>query len=430
MRFGIIGDDDTGSSDAASMLTAAGVRTALITKIDKWKDRREDLKAYDAIVVGTQARSVAPATARKRVRLALDFLKPFRPDIVQIKYCSTFDSTPKGNIGPTIDIAMDVTRASATIVCPALPVNGRTVYMGHLFVGQTLLSESPLRNHPLNPMTDANIVRWLQHQTKRTVDLVPQDVIRQGVAKTKQYIKGLIKNGASYLVTDAATQSDLTVLAQCVKDWPLISGGSGITAELAPQLFPDATPLDYSKRIRTLPGGMLVVSGSQSPATASQNAHAADSGFAVLPVDPYAVIDGQFEPKQLIKQAQNYLKADQPVLIRSGSGRKKDASTVVQQYAGEKSLSTTQLGRKIEQALGHITKRLVDSGLVGRLVVSGGETSGHVCKTLGISAFEAGLPVDPGVPYCFPLDRPHILITLKSGNFGSPDFYTRVHSLQ
>ncbi len=429
MRFGIIGDDDTGSSDAASMLTACGVRTALVTKIEESEKRQAELKGFDAIVVGTQARSVAPATAKKRTRRALEFLDTFRPDMVQIKYCSTFDSTPKGNIGPTIDVAMEASKAAATIVCPALPVNGRTVYMGHLFVGQTLLSESPLRNHPLNPMTDSNIVRWLQHQTKAPVALVPASVIQQGASKTSRYMEKLIQDGVRYLVTDAVTQSDLKVLAKCVKDWPLISGGSGITAEIGPHLFPKAKPLDYSEKIDALPEGMLVVSGSQSPATAAQNAHAADCGFAILPVDPYAVLDGKFNASGLLKTARTHLGEGRSVLIRSGSGSKKDTSTAVQEYGREKGLSTTQVGRKIEQTLGRIAKQLVDSGSVGRLVVSGGETSGHVCKTLGISAFEVGLPIDPGVPYCFPIGQPEIMVVLKSGNFGGPDFYKRVQSL-
>ena len=225
MRFGIVADDNTGASDAAGMLTEKGVRTALVLSLAAAREAEAFLANFDAVVLGTQIRSLAPEDAHARTRAAIECLKTLGVEKVQLKYCSTFDSTPEGNIGCSLDAGLEALAQDATIVAPVLPVNGRTTYNGHHFVNGVLLSESPLRHHPLTPMTDSNLVRWLQQQTRRTVDVVRLEDVREGAEHVRGVMDSLVADGVSYLVTDAIEQPDLTVIAEATADWPFISGG-------------------------------------------------------------------------------------------------------------------------------------------------------------------------------------------------------------
>ncbi len=428
MRFAIVADDDTGASDAASMLTAEGVRTVLLLHWDRLETERALLGAFDAIVVGTQSRSTPPDVAFERTQAVLELLGPYSPAKHQIKYCSTFDSTEQGNIGPSLDAACDYLGAEASIVCPALPVNGRTTYNGYHFVHGLLLSESPLRDHPLNPMTDANLVRWLQYQTDRKVASVNLREVRKGAAALAEHMAEAVADGAAYLVTDAVQQSDLTTIARATEDWPLVSGGSGITAEIPQLLFPERSPLSFAERIREATGPLLVVSGSRSPATRAQDGHALAHAFAQVRVDPLEAVRGEFDVEQAAAAGLARLRAGQSVVVRAaGEG---DAGVAQVQRAGRAlGLSEQQVGGLVGDALAAVARRLEAEGPVGRLVVSGGETAGTICRALDIPALEVGLPIEPGVPYCFPLGRPGLLVVLKSGNFGSEDFYARVADL-
>ncbi|MGD2175324.1 MAG: four-carbon acid sugar kinase family protein [Candidatus Brocadiaceae bacterium] len=428
MNFAIVADDDTGASDAASMLTGEGVRTVLLLDYRRLEEDRAVLDPFDAIVVGTQTRAVRPAAARERTRAALEALQPYGPRQCQIKYCSTFDSTRKGNIGPSLDAAIECLDVEATIVCPALPVNGRTTYNGYHFVHGALLSESPLRDHPLNPMTDANLVRWLQYQTDHKVVSVHLRDVRKGPESLGRHMEEAVSAGACYLVTDAVQQSDLTTIAEATRRWPLISGGSGITAEVPRFLFPERSPLSFEDRVAAAQGPLLVVSGSCSPATRGQDEYALGHGFAEVRVDPVAVLSGEFDAEEVSGDGLECLRARESVVVRASGGP--DSSVGQVQEAGRSlGLSEEQVGERIGEALAAVARRLVASDLVGRLAVSGGETAGTVCRALEVRALEVGLPIEPGVPYCFPLARPELLVVLKSGNFGSEDFYERVRRL-
>lgn len=427
MKIGIVGDDDTGSSDAASMLTLHGLRTALILDCEEWASRLGELEKFDAVVVGTQSRSVAPREAYRRTAEAIEFLRLLKPEKYQIKYCSTFDSTSKGNIGPSIDAAMDALGAKVTIVCPALPVNGRTVYNGHLFVGDTLLSESPMRHHPLNPMTDSNIVRWLQGQTRRRVGLLRHRDIRGGTLRFHEALATLLADGVEYIVTDAADDTDLAILAIATEDWPLLTGGSGITWGMAPQLVGRPRKRSYMSQFSRLAEGTLVVSGSMSPATERQNAFARRNGFATLAVDPIAVLDGRFDAEAAVIKILKMDWAEKDVLIHSKGGRAGMAK--VHRHAADLGLTPTQAGRRIENALARVARDVLEEGAYGRVVVSGGETSGRFCREMEFTGFEVGRPIAPGVPYLFPFTHDGLMVVLKSGNFGSEDFYARVRDL-
>jgi uncharacterized protein YgbK (DUF1537 family) len=428
VRFAIVADDDTGASDAAGMLTAAGVRTVLLLDSCRLESEREVLASFDALVVGTQSRSTAPEVAFERTREALELLRPYEPAKHQIKYCSTFDSTEQGNIGPSLDAACDCLGAEATIVCPALPVNGRTTYNGYHFVHGVLLSESPLREHPLNPMTDANLVRWLGHQTERKVVSVNLQEVRQGASALAEHMAAAVADGAAYLVTDAVQQSDLTTISRATEGWPLVSGGSGITAEIPQFLFPERAPLSFADRIGEASGPLLVVSGSRSPATRAQNQYALEHGFGQVRVDPVECLRGEFDAEDAVAAGLETLRAGRPLVVRAAGQKHADVAQV-QQAGRTLGLSGQQVGERIGHALGAVAGRLVAEGPVGRLVISGGETAGTVCRALDVRALEVGLPIEPGVPYCFPLGRPGLLVVLKSGNFGSKDFYRRVAEL-
>jgi len=290
VKFGIVADDNTGATDAAGMLTERGVRTILIVDWSSKAEAVEMASAFEAVVLSTEARSAAPNVAFRRTAEAVDLLKTIGADKVQVKYSSTFDSTPEGNIGPSLDAATDRLGAPGTIVCPALPVYGRVTFLGYHFVNGLLLSESPMRDHPLNPMTDSNLVRWLQQQTDRRVDVADLYVVRHGPKALRRFLDSRVADGFRYLVTDAIEQRDLAVIAEATREWPLVSGGSGITAEIPAVHFPGRDPLSFAQRLSGREEGAVVVAGSCSPATRRQNAFAARKGFRTFRISGLAVL--------------------------------------------------------------------------------------------------------------------------------------------
>jgi len=422
--FGIIADDNTGATDAAGMLTEKGVPTILLMDVPVEQDLKAVTAPFGAVVIGTGARSIDPKAAYARTAGAVKLLTKLGVQKIQIKYCSTFDSTPKGNIGPSIDAAMDCLKVPGTIVCPALPVNERTTYCGYHFVDGQLLSESPLRNHPLNPMTDSNLVRWLQMQTTRNVSLVGLTVIRQGVNALKADLFARTEQGQNYLVTDAIDQSDLRIIAHATAGWPLITGGSGITAEIPELLFKKRAPLSFSDRLASSGHATLVVAGSCSPATRKQNEFAMNHGFIGLRVNGRDVLNQKIDCGGLVQKAAHELDCGKDILLYSST----DSSDFerVQRKGTSMGLSASETGERIASILARICAGVIQLGRVGRFIISGGETSGAVCRRLKVWALEVGLPVAPGVPFCFPIDGPDIVMVLKSGNFGSEDFYTKV----
>lgn len=427
MKFGIVADDDTGASDAAGMLTAKGVPTVLFLGPPDSNTFQQLGSQYDACAVATQSRSIDPRAAYRNIADVTRLFRDAGLQKVQLKYCSTFDSTPKGNIGPMMDAAVDVLEVAATVACPALPVNGRTTYMGYHFVHGQLLSESPLKDHPLHPMTDSNLVRWLKLQTTRAVASVTLPVIRTGPAALGEHLDRTAARDIVYFITDAIDQSDLTTIARATADWPLITGGSGITGEIPDLLFPDRPDADLNAPLARCAKTVLTVAGSCAPATRAQNALAAEQGFHAFAIPGDDCLTGRIDPARIARDAAEMLARGENVLVHASAAPAEVQR--VQKLGKSLGLSATGTGRRIADTLAEITDRVLRAQPPGRLVLAGGETANAACTRLGVRALAVGRPIDPGVPCCFPLERDDIAIVLKSGNFGAEDLYLKVRDL-
>ncbi len=426
-RFAVVADDNTGATDSAGMLTAEGVRTILFIDIPAGKDLSELASGYDAVVMAMGTRSIEAAEAYRLTAESVGTLAQLGTRKMQLKISSTFDSTPQGNIGPSLDACLDVLDAPGTIVCPALPVNGRTVRAGILYVYGVPLTESYMKDHPLNPMTGSDIVRWLQAQTRRKVSLVGLAAVRSGVKSLEEALADEVRGGASYVVTDAVEQSDLDMIARATADWALVSGASGITSAMPGAIFGKMAALSFEERLAELSGPVLVAAGSCSPATRAQNAMALRSGFAGIEVSGLEVLDGKLDAAAVSARARAELDKGKSVLLHASAGA--DEVERVQQRGREKGLSIPATGEKVACALAELCARVLDRPGAANIVISGGETSRAVCSRLGIRALEVGLPMDSGVPYCFPTDGRKMAVVLKSGDFGSEDLYVRVAGL-
>lgn len=465
-RIAIVADDNTGATDAAGMLTSCGASALLILDPDLM-EAEEAPGGYDVVVVSTRIRSIKPDEAYSLTSRVIEGFRRWNYDTIQLKYCSTFDSTPEGNIGQSLDAACDLLGFSSTIVCPALPVNGRSTYMGYHFVNGRLLSESPLRNHPLNPMTDADLVRWLGHQTERPVGLVDLRRIHRGSGEVRKARKQLEEEGKVYHVTDAVEQSDIDLVVQEYGDSGFLSGGSGVSQAFGNLYFGDSSRHDYSGRLAALKPNIVVISGSESPTAHAQREHAVEHDFEEVKVHPLDILKGELEPAHRSGKAGNGAPASRDAggssresLIQGAADRAAKAYEAgknvilaldrenggdvkeVNEAAEKRGLSPVEVGERIAHFMGKVAKRLVNEDGIERLLVAGGETSGAVCHECGFRALEVGLPIDPGVPYCFPAKTESggnvgntgpqgthnsggPLVILKSGNFGKEDLYSR-----
>jgi uncharacterized protein YgbK (DUF1537 family) len=418
--LGCIADDFTGATDLANMLVRAGMRT--VQTIGVPEDARLAAGA-DAVVVALKSRTIPAAEAVAQSLAALDWLRGAGARQIYFKYCSTFDSTPVGNIGPVADALLDALGAGFTIACPAFPENGRTIYKGHLFVGDLLLSDSPMKDHPLTPMTDASLVRVLAQQTKRKVGLVEHVTVRRGAAAIRARFDELGAGGTAYAVVDALADEDLMAIGAACADLALVTAGSGIALGL-PQNFFAAGLMQPRADAAALPavgGKPAVLAGSCSAATRQQVARMAERHPAHA-LDPVADPDpGRLAAKALAAIAPA-LEAGKPFLVYS-------TAEPAQVAAVQARLGAARAATLIEDALALVAERLVASG-VRRLVVAGGETSGAVVKALGVKALAIGPQIDPGVPWTASVgSAPAVALALKSGNFGAPDFFDKALAL-
>ena len=434
LLLGCIADDFTGATDLANNLVRQGLRTVQTIGVP---DADAEPVDADAVVVALKSRTMAPAEAVAQSLAALQWLKGQGVQQVYFKYCSTFDSTPAGNIGPVTDALLDALHGPGlglTIACPAFPDNGRTVFKGHLFVGDVLLSDSGMRDHPLTPMTDANLVRVMQAQTRRRVGLVAQDVVARGAAAIRQRLDELRAQGVGVAVVDAVANADLMAIGQALAGMPLVTAGSGIAIGL-PQNWRDqlGSQLGDGQRAAQLPpasGAQAVVSGSCSQATNAQVQQFIQTGRPAFAVDPLAIAAGN----DVVGQA---LAALRPAL---GEGRGPGNGPVLAYATAEPAavkavqaqLGVARAGELVEAALSRIALGLVQAG-ARQLVVAGGETSGAVVQALGVQRMAIGPQIDPGVPWtavrspACPGQPLHL--ALKSGNFGSVDFFTKAFGL-
>ena len=418
LLLGAIADDLTGATDLCNTLVAGGMRTVQVIDVPRAETAVPDA---DAVVVALKSRTVAPAKAVRESRAALAWLREGGARQIFFKYCSTFDSTPRGNIGPVADALLDELGADLTIACPAFPTNGRTVYKGHLFVGDVLLENSGMRNHPLTPMRDSDLVAVLGAQTPRPVGLVGHEAVRKGARAIRRTLDGLREAGTRHAVVDAIADKDLMAIGAACADLPLVTGGSGVAMGL-PANFRESGLLGEAGEAATLPaagGHAAVIAGSCSPATLGQIEHMATTCPSFF-VDAEALVARQRVAAEALAWARPRL-ADGPVLIYASA-----APARVRRI--QKKLGADKAGAMIERCLARIATGLVDAG-VGQLVVAGGETAGAVVGALGVQALRIGDEIDPGVPWTMSVGEPRLHLALKSGNFGAPDFFTRAFTV-
>ncbi|MEZ5351578.1 MAG: four-carbon acid sugar kinase family protein [Bryobacteraceae bacterium] len=418
LAFAAVADDDTGATDLAGMLAARGLRTVQVIGVPESGAFARWTGEADAVVIAAGTRAASPAEARDRTRAALALLSTRGAARYAIKYCSTFDSTTEGNIGPSIDAAFDQLGESFTVALPALPVNGRTTYMGYHFVHGRLLSDSPMRHHPLTPMTNSDLVSHLQAQTSRRVGLLAHPCLRQGPDAARARLDQLRAEGVAIAILDCLDDADLTVLGTATGHLRLVTGGSawGILAApgqdrtAVPPLAPGARPA-------------LLVAGSCSEATQSQNGWWEAQGLPIVTIEPRLLLDPGFPREQVVRILDAEFERGRPVLLRTASSRKEVEAT--QSWAAGQGLSPTEAGLAIARAVAALTGELVRQTQPGALVVAGGETSTAVCRALGMGALRIGDNIEPGVPLCRSLGAVEVPVVLKSGNFGSEDFYGR-----
>ncbi|HJU30535.1 MAG TPA: 3-oxo-tetronate kinase [Hyphomicrobiaceae bacterium] len=413
MLLGCIADDFTGATDLANMLVRGGMRTIQTIGVPA----RPLGEEVDAVVVALKSRTIAPAEAVSQSLAALAWLKKAGCRQIYFKYCSTFDSTPRGNIGPVTDALMDALKADFTIACPAFPEAGRTICRGYLFVGDVLLSESGMKDHPLTPMTDANLVRVLQAQTQRKVGLVRYDTLAQGPGALRERIAALKAEGVAIAIVDVLSEKDLVTIAEGCEDMALVTAGSGVGLGIALD-HRRAGRLAHAATAAALPrvsGSAAVLSGSCSVATNGQVAHWVRTRPAFR-IDPLKLAAGQPVAREALAWALPQLPGG-PVLVYA-TASPQDVKAVQGELGAERA------GHLVEQALAEIAKGLVAAG-VRKLIVAGGETAGAVVGALGIAALRIGPQIDPGVPWTESLDQEPIALALKSGNFGSADFFVK-----
>ncbi|MFD7438401.1 3-oxo-tetronate kinase [Streptomyces sp. NPDC059861] len=406
-RLGCVADDFTGATDLAGNLAATGRRVVVTVGPD---DRPP--KDADAVVVALKSRTVPPEEA---VAACLDAHRKLTRagfDRIWFKYCSTFDSTARGNIGPVTDALLEATGAPWTIACPAFPAGGRTVYQGHLFVGDRLLSESGMRHHPLTPMTDPDLVRVMGAQSRYRVGLLPHRVLRSGETAARDHVSDLVSKGVRVVVTDALDGHDLSVIERLTRDLPLITGGSGLALSLPP-----VRPGAAAARVRSAPGPLAVLAGSVSDTTVAQIRHAR----SLLPHRLLSVGDLVRSPKATVAHAvawaAAHLDAGRDVLLYS-------ADDHAQVRAAQEAYGVERSAQAAERALADCARALACRG-VRRFLVAGGESSGAVVEALGVSRLRIGPAIAPGVSWTEATHGGHTLnLVLKSGNFGAEDLFT------
>jgi uncharacterized protein YgbK (DUF1537 family) len=413
MLLGCIADDFTGATDLANTLVRQGMSTVVLLGVPR---AGVAVPKTDAVIIAVKSRSIPALDA---VRLSLDALEYLQRSGARqyfFKYCSTFDSTDAGNIGPVADALLTALEAPFTIACPAFPTNKRTIYQGNLFVGDQLLAESGMRDHPLNPMTDSSLVRVLQRQTTGKVGLVPFNTVEQGADAIGIAMKELAASGVRHAIVDALTDQHLLAIGAACAGMKLLTGGSGLALGL-PANFRRLRLLKSAQagKLPHVGGHALVLSGSCSAATQRQVAEMKRSCESLL-LDPRALARDPGVVGRALAWAQPRLGA-KPILIYSTASPEQVAAV-------QADLGRERTGAMVEQALAEIAKSLVAQG-VRRLVVAGGETSGAVVTTLGIAGLRVGAEIDPGVPWTASLDSEPLALALKSGNFGGDDFFLK-----
>ena len=405
MRLGCVGDDFTGSSDLANTLTKQGMRTCLYGGIPGGAAD----SGIEAGVVALKSRTIPVADAVSQSLDAVKWLQEQGCEQYFFKYCSTFDSTPDGNIGPVADALIDHLQAQHVVVCPAFPGTGRSVYQGHLFVHDRLLNESGMQSHPLTPMTDADLRRWLAPQTRHAVGHIPAQTVFAGAVAIRN---ALTAASEPLLVVDAIRDEDLIEIGKAAAGLRLVTGGSGVAMGLPANFRDRRASGPPAAAWQGVPGRAAILSGSCSQATRAQVAHHA-ARHPAMEVSADAVMAGEITASAIA----GWMLSQDGVPLAFTSADPAEVAAVQQRHGRDAS------AQAIETLFAETARCLVDGG-VTRLVTAGGETSGAVVEGLGLSAMEIGPEIDPGVPAMRVPGR-SLAIALKSGNFGGEDFFER-----
>ncbi|MEE2944209.1 MAG: 3-oxo-tetronate kinase [Pseudomonadota bacterium] len=409
--LGCIADDFTGATDLAGLLARSGVKVSL--RIGVPSEPPKDTAAFEVIALKSRTAPVGEAVAETLA--ALDWLKAAGAQRFFWKYCSTFDSTPEGNIGPVSEALMEALGADQTIYCPAFPENGRSIFMGNLFVGEQPLSESPMKNHPLTPMTDSNLMRLLEPQVKQPVGLANRLTVAKGAIALKDRLEALKAEGVAHVVVDAVSNDDLGVIAEACQDMSLMTGGSAVAMPL-PQLYKDAGLFPSEAQTADKPslaGTAIILSGSCSAMTRAQVQAYKDTGAPSLQLDALELAENGPQAALDWLAAQDLTKA--PLVYASAEPER------VKEVQAK--LGVAEAGELVEDTLAKCALAARDQG-ARRFVVAGGETSGAVTKALGTDRLIIGAEIAPGVPWTYCNSEGHdIALTLKSGNFGNETFF-------
>ena len=414
--LGCIADDFTGATDLASMLARSGVNVSL--RIGVPLSTPENTAEIEVIALKT--RSISASKAIEESLSALKWLKEAGAKKYFFKYCSTFDSTAEGNIGPVSEALMNELKVDQTIYCPAFPENGRSIYMGNLFVGQKLLSESSMKDHPLTPMNDSNLMRLLSAQVSRRVGLADRIIVNSGVNSLKEKLISLKENDVPHVIVDAVADTDLDTIASACQDMDFITGGSALAMPLA-EFYKASGKIsanDNSFMNKKLNTGSIILSGSCSEMTIIQVKNFIQRGAAAFQLDPIDLAENGIKKVLDWLSSQDFTKN---IIIYATS----DPDTVKKVQA---ELGVDMAGKIVEQGLSECAIAARELG-VKNFIIAGGETSGAITKALNIRQLDIGIEIAPGVPWTFSGKRNNqIALSLKSGNFGSEEFFTEALS--
>ena len=407
MLLGIIADDFTGASDIGNTLAKGGLATAQFLGVPK----TDAPPGIAAGVIALKSRSIPAADAVAQSLDALRWLRAQGCQQIIFKYCSTFDSTPEGNIGPVSEALADALGVKGVVACPAFPTVGRTVYRGHLFVHDRLLNESGLENHPINPMTDPDLRRWLARQTDGPVGFADADVVRMGPGALRAALDGASE---TLVIVDAVSDADLLTIGKAVAGVPLLTGGSGIALGLPANFFEAGLAKHTPVFAPRIDGPEAILAGSCSGATRGQiERHGED--HPTYAIDVNDVMDGSVTAVDIADWLLAHT-GQAPLAYTSGTP---DRVRALQDQYGRERVSNT-----LDTLFGKIATRLLDND-IRRLVVAGGETSGAVVSALDLGALTLGAEIDPGVPALVSTGADPVALALKSGNFGAPDFFAK-----
>ncbi len=412
--LGCVADDFTGASDAASFLVKEGIKTLLFNGVPK---NEETVKGCRAVVIALKTRNMDSAEAVRDTRAAFEWLRQRGTKQFYMKYCSTFDSTKQGNIGPTIDSTLEDSREKFTVICPSLPVNRRIVKDGRLYVDGIPLDESHMKNHPLNPMWDSDIAKLMEPQGKYGCLKITRELLEKPAEEIARYVEDFAKGQEHfYVIPDYETEEDGRKIVEVFGGLKLFTGGSGLLAHLGAMYrkkYPTAEN-DISKN--GTPGRGIVLSGSCSKATREQIQEFKDAGGKAYAVSPSLLLSGE----QNIQDIWNFVteNSQSEVLVYSAGAENTG------QRAQEREEDKAKASALLEEAMAEVGRRAFENGYT-RIIVAGGETSGAVTLALGFDAFIIGESIAPGVPIMMPVNSQHMRLVLKSGNFGQKDFFSR-----